>query len=261
MKKVFLEKPMIQSLDRGLVILEAVAKSPRPVPLGNLTELLGIDRSSVFRLAHTLKRRGFLSNPDGRKDYVIGPSVWHLFRGHDWSKLTVFCGEHLKILAARTGETAHLAVREGRRALFIDHVAPSTTQMIVVSGQTGAFVPVYCTAHGKALLADCGFAELEAIFNGEPFTVYTPNTITSIEELAKACANIKTSGIAIDDGEYTPDVHCVAAPIRDRNSTVIASIGVSAPVTRFANQRIALAEHAVEAANEISAILRGSTRV
>jgi len=38
--------PSIQSLDRGLLILEAVGKSGSPVSLGELTELLGIDRSS-----------------------------------------------------------------------------------------------------------------------------------------------------------------------------------------------------------------------
>src|SRR5437879_5219384 len=51
MKRAALETPSIQSLDRGLFILEAVAKAGNPVPLGHLTELLGIDRSSVFRLA------------------------------------------------------------------------------------------------------------------------------------------------------------------------------------------------------------------
>lgn len=68
----------IQSLDRGLVILEAVAKSPGPVSLRELTVLLGIHRSSVFRLANTLKRRGFLAYPRGQKRYVLGPSILRL---------------------------------------------------------------------------------------------------------------------------------------------------------------------------------------
>ena len=38
------QTPPIQSLDRGLVILEAVAKSTTPVSLSDLTGLLGIDR-------------------------------------------------------------------------------------------------------------------------------------------------------------------------------------------------------------------------
>jgi len=44
------DTPAIQSLDRGLAILEAVAASAAPVPLKQLTDLIGIDRSSVFRL-------------------------------------------------------------------------------------------------------------------------------------------------------------------------------------------------------------------
>ena len=61
------ETPSIQSLDRGLLILETVGKSSTPVSLGHLTGVLGIDRSSVFRLANTLKRRGFLANPSAGK--------------------------------------------------------------------------------------------------------------------------------------------------------------------------------------------------
>ena len=74
------DTPTIQSLDRGLAILEAVAASSEPVPLKDLTALIGIDRSSVFRLANTLRQRRFLANPQGSKDYILGPSAWRLSR-------------------------------------------------------------------------------------------------------------------------------------------------------------------------------------
>src|ERR1041385_4201513 len=206
MKKPVSQTPSIQSLDRGLFILEAVAKSSDPVPLGeltdllgidrssvfrlantlkrrgflanpsgrkdyilgHLTDLLGIDRSSVFRLANTLKRRGFLANPSGRKDYILGPSIWRLSRNNDWSDMLItFSHEHLKKLAVRTGETTHLAVKEGKQAFFIDHYSASR-QLIMVSGQVGQFVPLYCTAHGKALLADYGVEEIKANFGNGP---------------------------------------------------------------------------------------------
>ena len=89
MKKSALQTRPIQSLDRGLFILEAVARSTDPVPLGELTDHLGIDRSSVFRLAHTLKRRGFLANPNRHKDYVLGPSIWRLSKKYNWSKALI----------------------------------------------------------------------------------------------------------------------------------------------------------------------------
>jgi IclR family acetate operon transcriptional repressor len=253
MKKPDLATPSIQSLDRGLVILEAVAKASGPVPLGQLTELLGIDRSSVFRLANTLKRRGFLSNPEGRKDYILGSSIWRLSRKYDWSKMLITSShEHLKLLASRTGETTHLAVREGKQTLFIDHQA-STNQVIVVPGQTGEFAPLHCTAHGKALLADCGPADLRAIFGAAPLQAYTPRTIVSLSELAKVCVQIHRDGYAFDDAEFREEIRCLAAPIRDKDGVVVASIGISAPQMRFPKERYPIAARQVcDAAQEVT---------
>ena len=256
MKKTALQTRPIQSLDRGLFLLEAVAQSSDPVPLGELTDRLGIDRSSVFRLAHTLKRRGFLANPHGRKDYVLGPSIWRLSQKYNWSKALVsLCHERLKALAEATGETTHLAVREGKQALFIDHCA-STKQIVVVTGQAGEFAPLYCTAHGKALLADFGIAELKAIFGARQFQRFTPKTIVSIDQLARACARIRADGFALDDGEFRPEVRCLAAPIRDKDGLVIASMGISAPTARFPKERfLPAARQVCEVANEIGAML------
>ena len=229
------ETPSIQSLDRGLLILEAVGKSNEPVSLGQLAALLEIDRSSAFRLANTLKRRGFLANPSAGKDYVLGPSVWRLSRQYDWSKmLAKVAHEHLKTLAAATNETAHLAVREGRKALFVDHV--TTSHVIAISGQTGEFVPLYCTSHGKALLADFDESELTKLFGGKQLKPYTKNTIESVRTLAAECEHIRNNGFASDESEYLEGVRCVAAPIRDRDGAVIASIGISAPASRLSKE-------------------------
>jgi IclR family acetate operon transcriptional repressor len=230
------ETPSIQSLDRGLLILEAVGKSPEPVSLAPLAAMLGIDRSSAFRLANTLRRRGFLANASAGRDYILGHSVWRLSHQYDWSKMLVTVAhEHLKALAAETNETAHLALREGRRALFIDHVA--SKHVIAVSGQTGEFVPLHCTSHGKALLADFTERDLIKLFSGKPLKAYTKNTIQSVRALANACEAIRAWGFASDQEEYTEGVCCIAAPIRNRDVAVIASIGISAPAARFPRDR------------------------
>ena len=232
-KRGTLETPSIQSLGRGLTILEAVAESTEPVALKQLTGLLGIDRSSVFRLANTLRQRRFLANPDGRKEYILGPSVWRLSRKYGRNVLITLCREHLRTLSATTGETAHLAVRDGNKALFIDcHVA--TGQVLTVSGQTGELVPLYATAHGKALLADFDPGELESLLGGADLHGYTRRTTTTIAELSRTCTRIASRGFATDDAEFVEGLRCVAAPIRDRDGIVVASIGISAPASRFA---------------------------
>jgi len=230
-KRGTLETPSIQSLGRGLTILEAVAESTEPVALKQLTGLLGIDRSSVFRLANTLRQRRFLANPDGRKEYILGPSVWRLSRKYGRNVLITLCREHLRTLSATTGETAHLAVRDGAKALFIDcHVA--TGQVLTVSGQTGELVPLHATAHGKALIADFDLAELESLL-GAVLHGHTRRTATTIAELARMVSRIGGRGYATDDAEFLEGLRCVAAPIRDQDGVVVASIGISAPSSRF----------------------------
>jgi DNA-binding IclR family transcriptional regulator len=224
--------PFIQSLDRGLFILQLVARSRHPVSLGELAELLDIDRSSAFRLAHTLRRRGFLSCPPGRKDYVLGSSMWTLSRQYDWSNMLIKVADpELKLLATQINETAHLAIREGKSALFID--SAHATHVIAVAGQTGELVPLHCTAHGKALIADADERELQSQFGTGPLQMYTKTTITTIKALAKECAAIRDRGYATDESEYTSEMRCVAAPIRVGND-IVGSIGISAPTARFA---------------------------
>jgi DNA-binding IclR family transcriptional regulator len=223
--------PLIQSLDRGLAIIQAVAHAKEPVTLGELAELLDIDRSSAFRLAHTLRRRGFLSCPPGRKDYILGSAMWTLSRQYNWNNMLVkVAHDELKLLAAQINETAHLAIREGKSALFID--SAHAKNVIAVAGQTGELVPLHCTAHGKALLADADERELRAQFGAGPLQMFTRTTITTIKALARECATIREQGYAIDESEYALEMRCIAAPIRFGND-IVGSIGISAPSQRF----------------------------
>ena len=230
--------PFIQSLDRGLQILQSVALSDHPVSLGEISEMLEIDRSSAFRLAHTLRRRGFLSCPAGRKDYILGSAMWTLSHQYDWNNMLVkVAHQELKKLAKEINETAHLAIREGKHALFID--CAHATHVIAVATQTGELLPLYCTAHGKALLADADERELRTQFGRGPLEKFTKNTIVSIPALAKACSEIKKQGFATDEAEFRQDMRCIAAPIRLQNNMIVGSIGISAPSSRFPNELLA----------------------
>src|SRR5438552_3373890 len=200
-RKSLHDTPTIQSLDRGLAILEAVAGSPAPVPLKQLTDLIGIDRSSVFRLANTLRRRRFLANPKGSKDYILGPTAWLLSRRYGRTVLGTFFHHFLQELSATLGETSHFAVRQGIEVFFIDHHIPAD-QIVSVAGQTGEFAPLHCTAHGKALLADCDHAELRALLGAGPLRAYTRATLRSVVRLARVCAQVRVDGFARDEGEY-----------------------------------------------------------
>jgi len=225
----------IQSLDRGLAILELVGQARRPVSVAELTPVLGIDRSSVFRLANTLKMRGFLIQLPS-KEYVLGSAVRRLSNSFRWSRgLEQIARQQVAALAAATGETTHLVIREGRQALFVDHEL--TAQPVGVSVSSGRCEPLHCTAVGKALIADYDLAALENLLGSEPLSAPTRRAIRSIAVLAKECQRTQKRGYAIDDEEFHKGVRCVAAPIRDGSGQVIAAIGISAPVNRLSKSR------------------------
>jgi IclR family transcriptional regulator, acetate operon repressor len=244
------DTPPIQSLDRGLAILEAVAASADPMPLKDLTELIGIDRSSVFRLANTLRQRRFLANPKGSNAYVLGPTAWRLSRRYGRTVLATFFHQYLRDLTTKLGETSHFAVREGGQVFFVDHHIP-TGQVISVAGQTGEFAPLHCTAHGKALLADFDRKALRSLFGRVPLRAYTRNTITSLTTLGRVCGRVHVDGFALDDAEYIEDLRCLAAPIRDSQGEIVASVGISSPVTRLHNKRISQAAAEVVATAQL----------
>lgn len=72
---------------------------------------------------------------------------------------------------------------------------------------------------------------------------------------------MRAAGLATDDGEYTQGIRCVAAPIRDKDDAMIASIGISVPLMRFPPERHgAFAREVVKAAREIHRVLDNQTQ-
>jgi IclR family transcriptional regulator, acetate operon repressor len=244
----------IQSLDRGLAILEMVGQARRPVSVAELTPMLEIDRSSVFRLANTLRMRGFLIQLPS-KEYVLGSAVCRLAGSFRWSHgLIQIAREQVAALAARTGETTHLVIRDGRQAVFVDHEA--TAQPVGVSVGSGRTEPLHCTAVGKALIADMDRDELLELFGSQRLSATTKRAIRSITELVKECQRTLKRGYAIDNEEFHKGVRCIAAPIRDGSGQIVAAIGISAPVDRLSESRCEkVAQEVKRAAAEIGAKL------
>ncbi|NQT11846.1 MAG: IclR family transcriptional regulator [Planctomycetes bacterium] len=220
-------------MDRGLLLLEFVARTQQPVSLADLTRALEIDRSNVYRLANTLVLRGFLTQLPGSKEYVVGPAIGRLSSRFQWPKQVA--REQVLALAATTGETTHLAIQEGDQAFLLDHELCG--QPVGVSASSGHCEPLHVTAVGKALIVDFDEAQLLVLFGGETLPRWTKRTVLSVTELAKECRRCKQRGFAIDDEEFHDRVCCIASPIRDASGAVVASIGVSAPADRLPKHR------------------------
>ena len=235
----------IQSLDRGLRIMEFVADQNKPVRLAQLAELLEIEKSSVYRLAATLAERNYLRQDAESSGYVLSDKVFNL-AGKLASQRSVqqHARKYLQQLAQKTGETSHLAIRSPAGATFVDHEFGS--HPIAVITQSGQCEPYHCTAIGKALLAGLPQNELKDIIGSGRLKRYGTNTITCLRDLAKACNKVADTELAFDLEDFRPGMNCIASPVYDFRKQVVAAIGISGPATRLKNKSLNIAAKQVK---------------
>ncbi len=252
------QKGFIQSLDRGLQILETLSLSSEPMGLPELSEILGVDRSTVYRLLSTLLQRGYVSQDPGTKRYRLGFKVVELGRrAIDSFSLRAASKPYMKSLMLETGESVNLVVLSGENIISIDHEASPSP--LAVSDDIGTIFNPYATASGKAILAHLPEAQVQEVLEGFRFEAFTARTITSLAALQNHFLQIREKGYAVDDEERYIGVRCLAAPIFDYRNKVVAAIGISGPTTRITLDSIVPFSRVVlKAANAISRDLGNS---
>ena len=236
----------IQSLARGLKILDILGQAQDGVSITELAERLGVDKGSASRLVATLASYGYAEKDERTRRYHLGSQVVSLSR----SVLTRLplreaAKPFLRELMERTGECAHLAVAAQGQVLYIDQVeSPATLR---VNAEVGTLNPLHCTALGKTLLA---FGDLQPQDDLQAFTV---NTLTDPARLRKNLEQTRAQGYSVDDEEFDPGVRCIAVPVWDFRGKVVASMGISGPATRVTSERLtALAAIVLEVGKSLS---------
>lgn len=242
--------PEIQSLARGLKILDKLVEVERSLSITELSQALELDKSIVSRLVQTLVNYEYAQRDPGTRRYMLGKKITRM----SWQLLNQMpirdrAKPFLYSLMHATGECAHTAVYSEKQALVIDDVEASASLRVV--GGIGRLIPLHCTAVGKCLLA----------FSNIPLPSELParthNTLTSIDRLLAHLDEIRQAGYALDDEENDYGVRCMAAPVYDHTRQAIACIGISGPTVRMTDDRLdALAAEVIAAAHSLSTQLQ-----
>jgi DNA-binding IclR family transcriptional regulator len=239
-----------QTLARGLEVLDAVAEGA--TTLVELAGAIGLTRSTTHRLAATLVERRYLdfSRGDG---YTLGPKLLELGyitgRRMDLPRVS---REHLVALAAATGDTVHLGMLDGARALYLDKIAGS--RRVEISSRIGERQPLRSTGLGKALILDDDETQWREYYDhearlGNGYDVPLEVWLTRMREYA-------AQGYAFDLEENEDRIRCVAAPIRDVAGAIVGAISVSSAAQYMDDLRMrGLTFEVKKAADAISAAL------
>jgi DNA-binding IclR family transcriptional regulator len=247
--------PGSQTLVRGLEVLEAIAEGATSLPA--IAELLKLNRSTTHRLAATLAERRYL-NFTPRVGYALGSKLLELgYLARDAMNFPRVARDHIEILARATGDTVHLGVLDGTRALYLDKIPGS--RRVEIRSRVGDRHPLRSTGLGKALILDMGEArwrELYASEDGEGKR-YSVGLSTWLKRMRDYAGR----GYAFDLEENEDRIRCVAAPVRDATNAIIGAVSVSSAAQYMDDARMkALVEQVRTTARAISRDLgwRGS---
>jgi len=84
-----------------------------------------------------------------------------------------------------------------------------------------------------------------------------PNTITSKKALLSELDEIREEGFAVNDEELAPELHSIAAPVRNEAREVVAAVNLAASTSIISLSELvdALGPHLISTADRISARL------
>ena len=221
----------VDAAAKALELLNVFSFSERKLSLNTLATRTGIPKATAFRLLSTLEESGFIAKIGveyhlGIKCLVLGNIV-----AADLD-LREKAHPHLVALRDATRETTHVAVLHQWQVVYLDRV-PSPQPVGFMQSRPGAILPAHCTALGKVLLAYLPDAEVAAWAQTASFEALTPFTHTSAAPLINELRLIRERGYAVDEQEHEIGVRCIAAPIRNHRSEVVASISVAGPEYRM----------------------------
>jgi len=223
---------LVPGLERGLRVLEALAEAGRPLSISEIGVRLGLTRSSVFRLAYTLRHMGFLEEVEGAKGYRLGARVLNLGFAYLTSQDIIETARpELELLRDRTGVTAHLAIRDGAEVLYLSCI--QTRSGFLSNMNVGSRMPAYATPMGWLLMADLSPREVATLFAGADFTPLTAQTPTDLATLLARIGEAAATGHVVSRGSMEPGGSSVAAPIIAHGGKVAAAIDISGPDSAF----------------------------
>lgn len=226
-----------RSVERALNILEAFTAAEPELTATDLSRKLVLNKSTVHRLAGLLERRGLLSRNPKTRAYALGPAIFRfvglVLRQGDIASLSL---PLMVALRDQTGETIGLNIRVGRNRTCIAQI--ESLHELRMRLDIGKLLPLYCGAAGKVLLAHMAPEEIEAVIRETGLAPLGPGSIRDPEVLRRQLGAIRRDGFAISKEERTAGGHTLAAPLRDRNGLVVASLSVYGPAVRLPDARI-----------------------
>ena len=248
----------MNTAERVVDILDAVASADGPCGVSELSRQLQIGKNNIFRILSALEDKGWIEQDTETKKYrLTGAMAEVAFRALSQLDIQEISTPYLHELQQMTGETSALVMRVELQRTFISSVPSNQSVRHVVP--VGERRELWRGSGGKAILAFMTEDEIEAVlrqFSDSGVSVLAAGQAVTVESLRAELAQIRDQGFAAVAGERTSGVCGVSAPIFNHQQKVVGAISVSGPMTRFDMEKaLQYSTLIMEKAKKISSIL------
>lgn len=212
----------VPAIDKCFSILELLAQTGEPMGISDLSGRLGLNKSTVFNIAHTLLDLNVMEKqPDGKfalgtRFYILGSLAGKR------SDLLQVAHPYLEKVSEKTRLSAFLGIRSDRQSVLIDKV--DSANGIKLSSEIGMQMPVLAGAGIKAMLSQLSDGEIDEILDRTELSRYTPNSIIDRAAYKKEILEVRKQGIAYDREEYIEGMVALATPVKVNGRDLQAAI-------------------------------------
>ncbi|BEV15710.1 IclR family transcriptional regulator [Herbaspirillum huttiense F1] len=225
----------VDAVSKAIELLFLVAEEG-----GNgVTELAkrsGNTKARAFRLLTTLEECGLVRRQLPMATYSLGYRALILGTAAQGQlSLVNVARDILQDIGNECNESVLVRVRDGMDTVCVAWW--DAPHAIRVHSQLGDRRPLFAGASGKLLLAYAP-ADVQAEILSGKLQKFTPNTIIKQADLKKELKKILAEGFSISHSEKTADMVAVAAPVRDSQGNVVASLSMTAPSSRVPREKL-----------------------
>jgi IclR family pca regulon transcriptional regulator len=231
----------IEALARGLDVIRAFQPRQPVMSLSAVARAAGLARPTARRILLTLEQMGYVRAVEPLEQmryvravdrkavdrkYELTPRVLELGMSYVLSRnLWDVARPHMKGLVARTHESSSIAQLDGSDIVYVARVA--VPKIVALAVTIGTRFPAMQTSLGKVLLAALPPEEVERVLAEPSRSGITPRILPGSEERAATLREVRARGWALTDEELAAGIRSVAAPLRDGDGQVIASLNVN----------------------------------
>jgi IclR family transcriptional regulator, pca regulon regulatory protein len=256
------QKSSVQSLAKGLRVLEAFGGDDEALTITEIAERADLDPGTTFRMLNTLVDLGYVHRLEKRR-YAISLKVLDLgFNAIGRRDLRSVVRPVLRSLVGGKIEAASFGVLDGGNVVYVERVRAGLTRL-GVDIRIGSGIPAAINVLGHAILAFLPATDLDQVLASDATQSGYP--VVSRARLLPQLDSIRRNGFAASASQISAGLDVLAVPVCDEGGYPIAAISVAAPsvVCSLAEMQEIVLARLQKAAGDIAKVMQmsGSSRV